>query len=259
MHFGSVTVEELERLLTQAQERGMSARACERLTWMLHYRKTGQSVAETCRKFGINRVTFYRLLQRFDPANIEALEDLSRRPHSHKGSVSAEIVQKIKHYRVQFPQMGKEAIAAELLRGHGIRMTESAVGRVIAREGFYFADTPLHLRKREEHGIALPVQVAVQTVTQPVVVAPVDAVSTLEVKPEVGCTDDECVFCRIKMFNWKALKRAVVFASVLANLGLIAMFAAQLFLEGKTATTTTTKASLIPADMVEIHTLMPKQ
>ena len=165
MHFSSIPIEELAELLTRAREVGLSAKACERLEWLLHYRKNGSSVAETCRHFGINRVTFYRLTHRFDSANLETLEDLPKLPHKYT--------------------------------------------------------------------------VAPQT-------------------EQVACADGDCVFCKMKIFNWRGIKRALVLGSVLANIALIGMVLATAFLENR-STSERINASILPADQIETYTLIPHE
>ena len=68
---------------------GLSVRAKERLTWLLHYCENGHSVSATCRQFGIPRMTLYRVLQRFEFDDPKSLEDQSRRPHAVRPRVAA--------------------------------------------------------------------------------------------------------------------------------------------------------------------------
>lgn len=64
----------------------LSPKAQERLQWLVYHCDHGCSVRETCQHFGLTLVTFYRLLQRFDPADPSTLEDRSRRPHAVRTS-----------------------------------------------------------------------------------------------------------------------------------------------------------------------------
>ena len=54
----------------------------------------------------------------------------------------------IKKFRTENVLMSKEQIEQELKTTHNIELSASTIGRVIAREGFFFADTAAHRRKR---------------------------------------------------------------------------------------------------------------
>lgn len=81
MQQSRITIEQVQQILLHARAREMSEKARERLTWLEHFCVHGNSVTETSRYFGIPRMTLYRALKRFDPANPLSLEDLSRRPY----------------------------------------------------------------------------------------------------------------------------------------------------------------------------------
>ena len=88
------TTEQVTQLLAHARAgtRVLSERAQERLTWLEHYSTHGRSVTETCRQFGIPRMTLYRVLKRFDPLRPETLEDQSRRPHATRKAVVQAVI-----------------------------------------------------------------------------------------------------------------------------------------------------------------------
>src|SRR4051812_24391637 len=76
----SPTLRDLRRLAGEADALGLSPKARERLGWLLHYCEHGCSVTVTCRHFGIPRMTFYRMFDRFRAGNPSTLEDRPRHP-----------------------------------------------------------------------------------------------------------------------------------------------------------------------------------
>ncbi len=139
----------IHRLLRDAHALGLSMKARERLRWFAFAVDHGCTVAETCQHFGIARSTLLKWLRRFDPHDPASLEERSRRPRRMRESqIDPAVVALIRGYRESSPTMGKERIQALLLREHGRAVSASTVGRVIAREGLYFAQTPAHERRR---------------------------------------------------------------------------------------------------------------
>jgi hypothetical protein len=63
----------------------MSAKAQERVRWLEYYCDHDENATETCRHFGIPRMTLYRVFRRCDASRPELLEDQSRRPHTRRG------------------------------------------------------------------------------------------------------------------------------------------------------------------------------
>lgn len=142
---------QLPSLLRRAQEASLSVEARQRLQWILHFIEHHGSTNETCVHFGISRSTLHRWLERFDPANLESLEEGAHTPHAvRQSTVSSDVVRLIRAYREEWPMIGKEKIARLLFEEHGVSLSASSVGRVIERECFYFGATPLHWRKRLE-------------------------------------------------------------------------------------------------------------
>lgn len=219
-------IERIRQLLRDAGELGLSARACERLRWMLHYCEHGYSVTATCRHFGIPRMTFYRTFERFNPEDPASLENQMRRPPAPKRAAPG-VVALVQGYRLRMPHLGKERIAELLGEEHGLEVSASTVGRIIERECLYFAATPHHWRKRIQapahahdghfgdehhcprcHGPAQHVY-AVQP--------PLFAGS---VQPPQGTPTSGAPMLRPHM--GKALKRGFLLASLLINVALIA-------------------------------------
>ena len=242
MSLHAVTIAELQALLLRADTLGMSTRARERLRWLLYYRGHGCSVSATCKHFGLNRVTFYRLLHRFDLGNPSTLEDQSRRPIAVPSTLPPAVCVLVREYRLRSPQMGKEAIALLLQHEHGFTVSASAIGRLIAREGLFFADTPLHTRKRLEHGIdAIPVVTTTDAapVVQPFIAsvhAPVDSFFVPPVSltlPPRLCPHPHCLRCRLARCNFRMLKRTLLLFSLIVNIAFVGFFVAIALLEQK--------------------------
>ncbi len=146
------TSEELQSLLAHARAEHMEDGILEKLSAILYFAEHAYSISDTCRTFGISRSTFHRWMDRFDPQNIYTLADKSHDPLTKRHStVSAEVIDLIRRYRIRYPHMGKERIAELLMRDVGINISASSVGRIIERECLYFADTPCHWKKRLQY------------------------------------------------------------------------------------------------------------
>ena len=146
MNLSSITLGDLRAMQSDTS---LSDAAQKRVEWFVYALKHDGSVEEACRHFSISQSTFMRWLKRFDVHDPSSLEEKSRRPHRvREPEVDSNVIEHIKHYREQFPTMGKKRIATLLKAEHGVSISPSSVGRVINRYGFYFGDTLLHRRKR---------------------------------------------------------------------------------------------------------------
>ncbi len=143
----------IQELLREAATLRLDAKAIRRLTWLRFHYAHGGNVSLTCRHFCIGRSTLLRWLRRFDPDNIRSLEERSRSPHRvRRPEIDPCVVTLIERYRRTTPLMGKTMLAELLRHDHGMEISPSSVGRVIERHCFYFADSPLHRRKRRARG-----------------------------------------------------------------------------------------------------------
>ena len=110
----------------------LSRAAQVRLGWMSYYQRC-RNAARTCRRYGISRQTFYRWKGRWDPQDLSRLEERSRRPQRvRKPTWSAELVERVIHYRQRFPRWGKDKLVV-LLRREGRAVSTSMVGRILTR------------------------------------------------------------------------------------------------------------------------------
>lgn len=151
MFLTSIRPADVRRLLTRSRELELSAGAVQRLKWFLFALENDGNVSLTCRHFGIARTTFMRWAERFDARDPATLEEHSRSPHNVRTSeIDHETVEMIRALRTKHPTMGKTQIQKILQEKHGITLSSSTVGRVIARHNMFFGDLPSHLRKRGE-------------------------------------------------------------------------------------------------------------
>ena len=216
-----------DALRAQAAVNGMSTAARQRLDWVLHYLEHGRSLTETARHFGIARNTLQRWIERFDAHDLQSLEERSHEPHSvRQPTVPSPVVELIRNYRIASPLMGKERIAELLESEHGVQLSASSVGRVIERECFYFAPTPLHWKKRL-HLRGDAVTSSLETVPLP------EARQASAARPATAAAADCCVFCKIRGFDWAYIRRSLLLASILTNLAFVALLLGSAFSESR--------------------------
>lgn len=127
----------------------LSREAVLKLRWIEYFLTHGESISLTSRHFGIARSTFVRWACRFDSRNPYMLEEKSRCPNTvRQPETSDEVIAFIEAYRRREHSISKELIQEKLLNERGIGLSTASVGRVIQRNGFFFGDTPAHIRKR---------------------------------------------------------------------------------------------------------------
>jgi len=217
----TTTIAQLQTLLEQADTLHLSTRARERLSWFLHFASSGRSVSATCAHFGISRATFQRWLDRFDVENPHTLEERSHHPHTvRQSAVPQAVIEYIRAYRLDNPQMGKEKIADLLWTDHHVLLSASTVGRIIDRECLYFDGTPLHWKKRVRQN-----EQSTQSISPKApVIQQVDVVlqtheSHLSDQIRIQSVE-QSFFSRMKM-KWKPLRAAIFVVSVMINIALL--------------------------------------
>jgi len=218
---GTPSPEQLHILLARAQRDGLDATILERLTVILRFAENRYSISETCRQFDISRSTFHRWMERFDPNDLTTLADKSHEPQSYRSSaIDQETIELIRRYRMRYLQMGKERIAELLTSEYGVSISSSSVGRVIERQCFYFADTPLHWKKRMEHGVHA------QTVS--VQEDDVDVAEQLEsvvpVHQHIHITEEKpATTAKSMRASWSGLKRFIIVSCVITNVAFVSI------------------------------------
>lgn len=194
-------------------------------------------MAETCAAFDISRSTFHRWLQRFDPSDLSSLDDLPSDPKAvRQPAVPAAVVALIRAYREREPLVGKERVAQLLLSEHGVTLSASSVGRVIDRECLYFADTPLHWKKRVARDAGVPPARGPEPVQAPVArVCPAPAVA-MRLSAQAAPVRLEDRVSRLERdAAAPRLRRTLLLASLLVNVAFLASIAAFTFRGSRTA------------------------
>src|SRR3989344_9399179 len=156
MTYNKDTKQKIEFLRSQAKDLELSSGARLRLSWFAYAFDHEGNISLTCTHFGISRSTYHRWSERFDPTDPGTLEDRSKRPKRVRREETApEVIELIRGYRQIKPTAEKNAISQALLREHGLSVSPSTVGRVIARHGFFFGDSDSHRLKRAIHESAV--------------------------------------------------------------------------------------------------------
>ena len=212
--------EQLNNLLARARSENLDAVIIQRLQVILHFAEHQYSISETCRQFGISRSTFHRWMERFDANDLSTLADKSHEPLTFRQSaIEPAVIEIIRRYRMRYPQMGKERIAELLFRDHGQDISPSSVGRVIERECLYFADTPLHWKKRMEHQRANG---------QSDLVAPPEPV---HVQVTAEQEFDETTSPESSTTTWSWVRRFVIVSSVITNVAFVSILVGMALME----------------------------
>jgi transposase InsO family protein len=98
--------------------------------------RLGISVAETCRRYGISRDTFYGWRRRYRALGLEGLEPRSKRPRRSPKQTSPHVEDLIVHLRKQHPRWGARKVRAALIRrGLSTPPAVSTVHAILRRHG----------------------------------------------------------------------------------------------------------------------------
>jgi transposase-like protein len=97
--------------------------------------RTGDSVADVCRRHGISRESFYAYRRRYEQDGVDGLAPRSRRPRSHPGRIAAVLELEICALRRQRPRWGARRIRAELARAGTEPPAVSTIHQVLRRNG----------------------------------------------------------------------------------------------------------------------------
>lgn len=152
MTYNTQTRQVVESLRKRAKKLELSAGARLRLSWFAFALDHNGNISLTCKHFGISRSTYHRWAERFDPANPRTLEERSKRPKKVRNEETPTfVIELIRLYRSERPTVSKGAISERLQLEHGLTISASTVGRVIARHGFFFGNSVSHRLKRTLH------------------------------------------------------------------------------------------------------------
>lgn len=228
-----LTPDRLNSLLASSEVVGLSADAKERLNWIAAYTIDGSSVSELCAKFHIARSTFHRWIKRFDPNDLSTLEEQDHTPTNTRGTnIDQATADLIRQYRERSPLMGKETISELLKKDHNVEVSASSVGRIIERDGLYFAATPLHWKKRTQYRAQDPRSKKQdpnnsQLSTLNSQISPVESEQPTSVVKDV-C---HCFWCSFWKSHGRSLRRTLGLASIAINIAIIGLYLATAFWE----------------------------
>ncbi len=112
-----------------------------RLEVLLEPERTGESVAEVCRRREISRQSFYRFKRRYEAEGAEGLEARSRRPLSSPGHIEVDLEVVICGMRKDHQRWGARRIWTELRRAGHDPPAVSTIHQVL-RRNHLVADQP---------------------------------------------------------------------------------------------------------------------
>jgi transposase InsO family protein len=104
-----------------------------RLELLLEVARSGETVAEVCRRHDISRKTYYAYLRRYEREGIDGLEPRSRRPNRSPARMPDGLELEICRLRKDHPKWGARRIRAELLRAGLIPPALSTVHQALVR------------------------------------------------------------------------------------------------------------------------------
>jgi transposase InsO family protein len=87
-----------------------------KLSVLLEPERSGETVAEVCRRQGISRASYYRYRRRYLAEGLEGLEERSRRPLGSPWQIEPGLERLICELRTRHPRWGARRIRAELRR-----------------------------------------------------------------------------------------------------------------------------------------------
>ena len=102
-------------------------------------KRTGETVADVCRRYGISRDTYYRYRRRYLAEGVKGLEDRSRKPNTSPSQIPAEVELRIVEMRTAHPRWGARRIRAELEREGIAAPAVSTVHQALRRNGLVAA------------------------------------------------------------------------------------------------------------------------
>jgi transposase-like protein len=119
-----------------------------RLEVLMEAERTGLTVTEICRRYGISRQTYYRYRRRYLAQGLPGLEDRSRRPVHPANQIPADLEVRIVEMRKGHPRWGARRIRAELSRAGVDPPAISTIHQVLVRNGLSLSDRPVVGRQR---------------------------------------------------------------------------------------------------------------
>jgi transposase len=113
-----------------------------RMEVVLEPERTGDSVAEVCRRRGISRETFYVYRRRYLNEGVDGLVSRSRRPRGSPARIDPQLEATICRLRREHPRWGARRIRAELARAGVDPPAKSTIHRALQRNGLIAPQPP---------------------------------------------------------------------------------------------------------------------
>ena len=106
----------------------------KQLEWVERLRGEGCSEVTSLAVVGWSRATYYRWLKRYREAGLKGLESGTRAPRGRRVCQwTKQQAQQVLHLRKRYPLWGKRKLWRVLVRERGWTLSESTVGRIVAR------------------------------------------------------------------------------------------------------------------------------
>ena len=116
---------------------------------LLDPERSGESVAEVCRRHGISRASYYRYRRRYLAEGLDGLEERSRKPLRSPWQIDLGLERMICELRTRHPRWGARRIRAELTRAGIVSPAVSTVHQVLKRNYLVAPQPPRRLRARK--------------------------------------------------------------------------------------------------------------
>src|SRR5712692_3982490 len=120
--------------------------------FVLRAKARGANKSALCREYGVSRKTGHKWIQRFETGGVEALQDMSRRPHRPVNATDGETVLRIIEARHAHPSFGPKKLRRLLVKTN--RREEPTV-RTIARVLLRAGEPLVHPRRRREEKLGV--------------------------------------------------------------------------------------------------------
>ncbi|MGH2450597.1 MAG: IS481 family transposase, partial [Candidatus Limnocylindria bacterium] len=123
---------------------------------LLEPERTGDTVAEVCRRRAISRASFYRYRRRYLEEGLAGLEPRSRRPRGSPGQIPAELEAEIVALRKKHLRWGARRIHAELARAGLEPPAVATIHRALERNHLVAPQPPRRRRARKRFERPVP-------------------------------------------------------------------------------------------------------
>ena len=130
----------------------LSKQAKHRLAVIEYYLyKSDSNVCLTCRHYGIGRSYFYKWWNRYNPKNLNSLENRSKRPNTvRQATYNYNLVKLVRKLRTDKPSYSSKKLKRILKRDYDISYSHSTIGRIIKKYNLYFTAAIKAAKKRSK-------------------------------------------------------------------------------------------------------------